>query len=44
MISRPPIVDSIILKNTSLSHDLYVERYSIDEDFKEVYEKLTQGA
>jgi hypothetical protein len=31
MISRPPIVASIILKNTSLSHDRYVEQYAIDE-------------
>jgi hypothetical protein len=44
MISRPPIVSSIILKNTSLSHDSYVEKYAIDEDFKEVYVKLTHGA
>jgi hypothetical protein len=32
------------LKNTYLSHDSYVEQYAIDEDFKEVYEKLTHGA
>jgi len=44
MISRPPIAASIILKNTSLSHDRYVEQYAIDEDFKEVYEKITHGA
>jgi hypothetical protein len=44
MLSRPPIVASIILKNTCLSHDSYLEQYSIDEDFKEVYEKLTNGA
>jgi hypothetical protein len=44
ILSRPPIVASIILKNTYLSHDSYVEKYSIDEDFKEVYEKLTHGA
>ena len=44
MISRPPIVASIVLKNASLSHDSYVEQYAIDEDFKEVYEKLTHGA
>jgi hypothetical protein len=43
MISRPPTIASIILKNTSLSHDNYVEKYAIDEDFKEVYEKLTHG-
>jgi hypothetical protein len=44
MLSRPPIVASIILKNSYLSHDSYVEQYAIDEDFKEVYEKLTHGA
>jgi hypothetical protein len=44
MFSRPPIVAFIILKNTYLSHDSYVEQYDIDEDFKEVYEKLTHGA
>ena len=44
MLSRPPIVAFIILNNTSLSHDSYVEQYSIDEDFKQVYDKLTHGA
>jgi hypothetical protein len=44
MLSRPPIAASIILKNASLSHDSYVEKYFIDEDFKEVYEKITCGA
>jgi hypothetical protein len=44
MISRPPIDASIILNNTSLCHDIYVEQYVIDEDCKEVYEKLTHGA
>jgi hypothetical protein len=44
ILSIPPIVSSIILKNTSLYHDSYVEQYAIDENFKEVYEKLTHGA
>jgi hypothetical protein len=44
MLSRPPIVASIILRNASLSHDSYVEQYAIDEYFKEVYGKLTHGA
>ena len=44
MLSRPPIISSIILKNASLSHDSYVEQYVVDEDFKEVFEKLTHGA
>ena len=44
VLSIPPIVASIILNNTSLSHDNYVEQYAINEDFKEVYEKLTHSA
>jgi hypothetical protein len=44
MVSRPPIIASIILNNDFLSHDSYVEQYVIDEDFKEVFEKLTHGA
>ena len=44
MLSRPPIVASIILKNASLSYDRYVEQYAIDEHFKEVFENLTHGA
>ena len=43
MLSRAPIVASIILKNTSLTHDSYIEQYTYDEDFKDVYEKLTRG-
>jgi hypothetical protein len=37
MLSRSPIA-------ASRPHDSYVEKYAIDEDFKEVYEKLTHGA
>jgi hypothetical protein len=44
MLSRPPIDASIVLNNTYLSHDRYVEQYAIDEYFKDVYEKLTHGA
>jgi hypothetical protein len=44
MLSRPPIVASIILKNTYLSHDSYVGQYVVDEEFKYVFETLTLGA
>jgi hypothetical protein len=44
MISRPPINASIFLKNDYLSNDIHVEKYAIDEDFKEVYVKLTLGS
>ena len=43
MLSRPPIVASIVLKNASLSHESYIEQYATDDDFKEIYEKLTNG-
>jgi hypothetical protein len=44
MLSRPPIPSSIVLKNASLSHDSYVEQYDVDEDFKDVFAKITHGA
>jgi hypothetical protein len=44
MLSRPPIFASIILKKDSLAHDSYIEQYSDDEDFKDVYERLTHGS
>jgi hypothetical protein len=44
MLSSPPIVASIVLKNASLSHDSYVKQYAVDEDFKDAFEKLTHGA
>ena len=43
MLSRPPISASIVLKNASLSHDIYVKQYVDDEYFKDVYERLTHG-
>jgi hypothetical protein len=44
MLSRPPINASIVLQNDSLAHDNYVEQYARDEDFKDVYERLTHGS
>ena len=44
MLSRPPIVASIILHNASLSFEIYVEKYTNDDDFKEIYAKLTHGS
>ena len=31
------------LKNASLSHESYIEQYVTDDDFKEIYEKLTNS-
>lgn len=44
MLSRPPIFASIILHNASLSFEIYVEQYANDDEFKEIYEKLTHGS
>jgi hypothetical protein len=41
MLSRPLIYSSIVLKNASLAHDSYIEQYANDEDFKDVYERLS---
>jgi hypothetical protein len=43
MLSRPPIVASIVLKNASLYHYSHVEQYVVDEYFKDVFEKITHG-
>ena len=43
MLFRPPSVASIVLKNDSLSHESYIEQYATDDDFKDIYEKLTNG-
>ena len=44
MLSRPPISASIILHNASLSFESYVEQYANNDDFKEIYAKLTHGS
>ena len=44
MLSRPPISTSVILHNASLSFESYAEKYANDDDFKEVYAKLTHGS
>jgi len=43
MLSRPPINASFVLFHNSIAHDNYVEQYTKDEDFKDVYEVLTHG-
>ena len=44
MLSHPPIPASIILHNASLSFESYAEPYANDDDFKEIYAKLTHGS
>jgi hypothetical protein len=41
MLSRPVINASTILRYNPLAHEIYVERYAKDDDFKEVYDALT---
>ena len=40
MLSRPPTNSSIIIQQIRLVHASYVEQYTKDEYFKEVYESL----
>jgi hypothetical protein len=40
MLSRPIISASVILKQSPIMHESYVEQYALDTDFKEVYETL----
>ena len=44
MLSRPSLNASIILQNSSLAHESYIEQYARDSDFMDVYDSLTQGA
>ena len=43
MLSRPPTNASIILQNSSLTHESYIEQYAEDKDFKKVYASLIHG-
>jgi hypothetical protein len=40
MLSRPIVSASVILKQSPIMHESYVEQYALDVDFKEVYETL----
>ena len=44
MFSRPPISASIVIQQSPLVHSSYVEQYTKDEDFKEVYEALMHSS
>ena len=44
MLSRSPIHASIVIQQSPLVHSSYVEQYTNDEDFKEVYESLMHGS
>ena len=43
MLSIPPTNELIILQNSPLNHDNYIEQYTHDEDIKAVYESLMNG-
>ena len=43
MLSRPVINASTILKHNSVLHESYIEQYTQDIDFKNVYATLSQG-
>ena len=41
MFPRPIINASTILKHNSIMHEIYIEQYAQDIDFKDVYEALS---
>ena len=44
MLTIPSLNASIILQNSSLAHESYIEQYVRDSDFMDVYDLLTNGA
>ena len=43
MLSRPIVNSSIILKHKSVLHESYIEQYAYDNEFRDVYARLSQG-
>ena len=43
MLSSRVVNRPLVMKNNSLDYDNYVKQYSKDDDFKEVYDDLTEG-
>lgn len=44
MLSKPSLNVSLVLHSSSLKHESYIEQYSMDDDFKDIYESLTHGS
>ena len=44
MLSLPPISASVILHNALLSFESYAEQHANDDEFKEIYAKITHGS
>ena len=44
MLSRLSLNVPIVLQNSSLAHESYIEQYVKDSDFMDVYDSLTHGA
>lgn len=44
MLSLPPIFASVVLQNVSFSLEIYAEQYANENDFKEIYAKLTRAS
>eukprot|EP00253_Pinus_taeda_P025300 PITA_25300 len=43
VLSRPIVSATNLLKHNSILHESYIEQYSLDNDFQDVYAKLSQG-
>jgi len=44
ILSCPPISASVIFQNVYLFLESYAKQYANDDDFKEIYAKLTHGS
>jgi len=43
MLSRSIVSATTLLKNNYVSHESYIEKYALDNDFEYVYASLSQG-
>ena len=43
MISRPNISVATLLKHNFVLHEIYIEKYALDNEFQDVYASLSQG-
>lgn len=43
MLSRPIISATTLLRHNFVLHEIYIEKYVLDNDFQDVYVGLSQG-
>ena len=43
MLSRPIVSATTLLKHNFVLHEIYIQKYALDNDFQDVYASLSQG-